>query len=80
MSENKSMLGLPNRQFLDTRQEILDLLENIVPKGGLKYKNEELVRQLIDAAVMEIGWIWFGAMSEETRQRLLNPTKESESV
>ena len=67
-SENRGMDGLPDQQFKDTRLEIMELLNNIVLEGGLKFQSEHLLKTMVDATVTQIGWIWYGD----------NPVKDSD--
>lgn len=72
--ENRVGNWLPDKQFVATRQEILDLLNTWT---GRSY-SEETSKQIIDATVIEIGWIWWGTMDDSTKARLLKSSQRSD--
>lgn len=58
MNDENRELGkdLPHKEFVATRQEIVNLLSRMSP--GLKFESDELNRNLIDLYVDNIGVIW----------------------
>lgn len=54
----EAIKDLPEKEFIATRRAILDLLTDLFPKRSMKWKSEDIPKNLIDITTYEIAKIW----------------------